>query len=73
MYSKIKELCTEKGISVNELECTLGFSRGSIYKWNTNVPSINKVKAVADYFNVTVDSLIESEVKTNETCSGGLH
>lgn len=59
MYQKIKELCKEKGISITELEATLQFARGSIYKWDVNAPSIIKVKAVADYFNVSVDYLLK--------------
>ncbi len=57
MYSKIKELCRLNNISVNQLETELEFSRGSIYKWDVNIPSIEKVKTVADYFGVTIDYL----------------
>lgn len=59
MYSRVKELCKEHNISISELESELKFSRGSLCKWNVNVPSITKVKAVADYFHVTVDELLE--------------
>lgn len=59
MYSKIKVLCKKNNISVSELESKLEFSRGSICKWDVNVPSISKVKAVADYFDVTVDELLK--------------
>lgn len=61
MYSKIKELCKRNNISVSELESELEFSRGSLCKWNVNVPSITKVKAVADYFHVTVDELLKGD------------
>ena len=61
MYSKIKELCKMNNISVSELESELEFSRGSLCKWNVNVPSITKVKAVADYFHVTVDELLKGD------------
>ena len=59
MYSKVKGLCKRNNISISELETELGFSRGSLCKWNVNVPSITKVKAVADYFGVTVDDLLK--------------
>lgn len=61
MYSKIKELCKRNNISISELESELEFSRGSLCKWNVNVPSITKVKAVADYFHVTVDELLKGD------------
>lgn len=61
MYSKIKKLCKKHGISIVELEERLGFSRGSICKWDVNVPSVTKVKAVADFFNLTIDKLLWGE------------
>ena len=63
MYSKIKELCRLNNISVNQLETELEFSRGSIYKWDVNIPSIEKVKTVADYFGVTIDYLYSASRK----------
>lgn len=58
MYLKIKKLCKENNISIVELEQKLNFSRGSICKWDVNVPSIIKVKAVADYFGMSIDELM---------------
>jgi transcriptional regulator with XRE-family HTH domain len=58
MYSRVKELCKRQGVSVSKLERDLQLSRGSICKWNVNTPSIDKVKAVADYFSVSVDELL---------------
>lgn len=65
MFERIKELCKEKGITVAQLEENLGWSR-SIYKWDTNTPSVTKVKAVADYFGVTVDYLLSDEEGFND-------
>lgn len=36
----------------------LGFPRSSIRKWNTNEPSVGKVKKVADYLKVNIEKLI---------------
>jgi len=58
MVNKIKDLCYEKGISVATLEKHLGFGNGSIYRWDKNSPTIEKVTKVADYFNVSVDYLL---------------
>ena len=60
MYQKIQKICKEKGVSVNRLEKDLGFTRGSLYKWMEHTPSINKVKAVADYFGIAVDELVKN-------------
>jgi transcriptional regulator with XRE-family HTH domain len=56
-YSKIKQLCKSNGITVTGLEKELGFARGSLCKVDTNKPSMEKVQKLADYFNMSVDSL----------------
>ena len=66
MYNQIRNLCKKNNISVSELEAKMDFSRGSICKWDVNIPSITKVKAVADYFNVTVDDLLKGD-ETSES------
>ena len=61
MLEKIKELCKEKGMSISQLEQSLGFGNKAIYKWDEQTPGIDRVKKVADYFGVTVDYLISDE------------
>ncbi len=61
MYLKIKKLCNKQGISVNELENKLHFSRGSICKWDKSIPNVNKVKLVADFFQVSIDYLLSEK------------
>lgn len=61
MYKKIKELCNEKRITIYALEKKLGFSNCSIKKWEKTVPAVDKLKAVADYFNVSIDYFLETE------------
>ena len=57
LYTKIKMLCGEKGISVRTLEIKLEFSSGSICKWNENIPSFDKVEKAAEYLGVSLDKL----------------
>lgn len=45
-------------MSVPKLELELGFSRGSMYNWDKNSPSFDKLQKVAEYFNVPTDCLI---------------
>lgn len=61
IYDNIKALCQVNRKTVLELESELGFARSSISKWNENMPSIVKVKQVADYFGVTIEDLINSK------------
>ena len=43
------------------LEEELNFPRGSICKWDKNIPSVLKVKAVADALHTTVDELMRED------------
>lgn len=58
ILNRIKELTSKKGISLAELERQTNLSSGSITKWNKSSPSIDKVNALADYFDVSVDYLL---------------
>lgn len=58
IYDRIKELAAAKKISIAELERNLHFSNGSLYKWTKTSPSMDKVKLVADYFDVSTDYLL---------------
>ena len=57
----IQKTCKALGLPIMKLEEDLGFARGSIYKWDTNTPSVAKVKAVADRLGTTVDSLLADD------------
>lgn len=57
-YEKIKELATEKGMSIRELEINLGYSNGYFGKWKKVSPNSEGLRKVADYFNVSVDYLL---------------
>lgn len=59
MLSRIKSLCDDQGISLMELHRRLGWPRGTIDRWDTNKPSIEKVMTVAKYFGVSTDYLCD--------------
>ena len=49
------------GTPLSHIEKELGFSNGSISKWERTSPSIDKVKKVADYFTVSTDYLLTGQ------------
>lgn len=57
LYEQIRKIAKLKGYSINKLEQELGFARSSINKFNKNKPSIDKLKQIADFLDVSVDYL----------------
>ena len=58
VFDNILELCKKRGITIAKLERETGIGNGTISRWNSSSPSVKNLKAVADYFGVTMDSLI---------------
>ena len=61
LYEHVKEACKENGISVSALENKLNFPRSSICKWDSNRPSVDKLKSVADELNKTMDYFLNED------------
>ena len=59
LVENIKFLCSEIGTSIPKIEVLLGLSRGSIYNWDKNSPSIDKLERVANHLKVSVDYLLD--------------
>ena len=65
IVDRIKELVAEKGITITELENKCDLPAKSIYKWNKNQPSIDRVVRVAKYLKVDINYLLGiTEYKT---------
>ncbi len=58
VFDNILELCKKRGITIAKLERETGIGNGTISRWNSSSPSVKNLKAVADYFGVTMDSLL---------------
>lgn len=73
MLERIKQLCAENGLTVNQLEIKLGFSIGTIGHWKESMPKADKLLAVAKALKVSMDYLLygtEEEAKTPATEDG---
>ena len=53
MFDIIKSLCDKRGISINDLEEALGYSKNTLYRLKKQNPGADKLKAIADYFDVS--------------------
>ncbi|WP_313152826.1 helix-turn-helix domain-containing protein [Lacrimispora sp.] len=61
VFERIESLRKSKKISQGKLEKELGFSNGSISKWKTSMPTLERLQKIADYFGVTIDYLTTGE------------
>lgn len=60
IYQNILRLCKDKSISIAKLERETGLGNGTIGRWEKSSPNVDNVKKIADYFGVTVDSLLKT-------------
>ena len=58
MLNRIKKLCDDRDITIAELERISGITRGTIGRWDTKIPSVDKVSLVAKALNVSLDYII---------------
>ncbi|MGY3749010.1 helix-turn-helix domain-containing protein [Vagococcus acidifermentans] len=58
MFERVKELCQLRGISINNLEEALGYSKNTLYRLKYQNAGADKLETIADYFNVSVDYLL---------------
>ena len=63
IVERIRQLCSQNNISIAALEGQLNFGNGTIGRWNTASPTIERLGKVADYFGVSVDYLTGREEK----------
>ena len=65
LKDRVKLLAQERGISLPALESELGFGNSTIVKWDKSTPNADKLNAVAQYFGVTMDYLLNGN-QSNE-------
>lgn len=60
IYENIRRFARESGKTISDVEVGAGITKQTIWRWDKHSPSIDKVKAVADYLGVTIDELVRS-------------
>lgn len=60
---KLQELRKQKGLTQEELATALYVSRTAVSKWESGrgYPNIDSLKAIANFFGITVDALLSGE------------
>ena len=52
IVDKIRALCSERTITIAELERNLGLGAGTVSRWDVRVPGADKVQKVAEYLQI---------------------
>lgn len=66
LYENIVKLCKERKVSIAKLEQSCGLGNGTVSGWQSGQPRLDRVKLVADFFGVTIDSLLQ-DAEQDET------
>ena len=70
-YKRLRDLCEERNMTINELVRILDLSSGSPTAWkNGTIPRNATLRKIADYFGVTTDYLCGKENKKAPTQNG---
>lgn len=70
-YKRLRDLCEERSITVNELVKALELSSGSPTAWkNGALPRNATLIKIADHFGVSTDYLLGKETEKAPTASG---
>lgn len=57
-YQRLQMLAKEEGLSLNELEEELGYSKNTLYHYKSKQPTAQKLIEIAGYFDVSIDFLL---------------
>ena len=67
IVNSIKSICKERGITIGELEKTVGLSQGLVSKWAKSSPSLDKIIDIADYFHISLDEVVGREINNDKS------
>lgn len=59
VYSRVKLLCKEKGVSIAQMERDIGFQRGNAYKWKDINPSMPSLAKLSAYFDKPISYILK--------------
>lgn len=73
-FEKVRELAKKQGLSLNQVEEKLGYSKNTLYSLKRQKVSSERLQEIADYFNVSTDYLLgrtdNPAIANNDTIAG---
>ena len=58
LYDSVEKLCKKNHVSIARLEKECDLGNATIRGWKTSAPRLDNLIKVADYFKVSIDSLV---------------
>lgn len=66
LLEKTKALCKKKGISQRKMEQDIGISNGASSKWASSSPSIEVLRKLSAYFDISIDELMTNSSNSDK-------
>lgn len=67
IVSRIQMKIKEKGLTIKALEQEVGIGNGTIRRWDERSPQCDKLSAVANYLNISLDWLVFGKTENDLT------
>ena len=59
IYEHVKELADKKNMTIKEIEKRAGLANGAIGKWDSSMPRIDNLQAVAKVLETPIDYFLQ--------------
>ena len=70
LIQRIEEAAKGKGLTFNRIERDCGLGNGTIKRWSTQSPRLDKLVLVADYIGVSLDYIVHGTLRTDSSPKG---
>ena len=64
LFDRLQALAKEKNTNFKQIEMAAGIGNGTIRRWEAQSPQLNKIQAVAEYLQVSIDYLLYGNSKS---------
>ena len=70
LYDRVCAIAKEKDLAISKIERECNLSNATIRRWTTQNPSLDSVRRVAHYLNVSIDHLAGDSEQAQLLCDG---
>lgn len=65
VLSRVQKLCKQHKVGIAKMERDIQISKGASYKWKNSDPSMEILKKLSEYFNVSADYILHGSKEEN--------